>query len=45
MNEHIKELVDMNWNGIKSYPKLTVSDIGSISMDEQMSAIDQAYQA
>lgn len=35
----------MNWNGVKSYPHITVSDIGSISMDEQMSAIDQAYQA
>jgi hypothetical protein len=45
MNEHIKELVDMNWNGVKSYPHITVSDIGSISMDEQMTAIDQAYQA
>lgn len=44
MNEHIKELVDMNWNGVKNYPHITVSDIGSISMDEQMSAIDQAYQ-
>lgn len=43
MNEQIKELVDMNFNGVKDYPKLTVSDIGSISMDEQMTAIGTAY--
>lgn len=42
MNQHIKELVDMNWNWIKKYPKITVSDIGSISMDEQINAISSA---
>lgn len=43
MNDHIKELVDYNFNGVESYPKLIVADIGSISMDEQINAIDQAF--
>lgn len=42
MNEHIKELVDLNYNGVENYPKLTVTDIGSISMDEQIGAISTA---
>jgi hypothetical protein len=42
MNEHIVELVDANFNGVENYPKLTVSDIGSISMDEQINAIGTA---
>lgn len=42
MNEHIKELVNLNFNGVENYPKLTVTDIGSISMDEQMGAISTA---
>lgn len=44
MNEHIKELVDLNYNWIKNYPKLTVSDIGSISMDEQVTSIWNALE-
>lgn len=44
MNEHIKELVDLNYNGVVNYPKVTVSDIGSISMDEQINAIGSAVE-
>lgn len=44
MNEHIRELVDLNYNGVENYPKLTVSDIGSISMDEQINAIGSAVE-
>lgn len=39
MNAHIKELVDYNYNGVEKYPTLTVADIGSISMDEQINSI------
>jgi len=39
MNDHIQELVDMNYSNVKDYPKLTVSDIGTISLDEITGAI------
>ena len=42
MNEHIRELVDLNYKDIQKYPTLTVSDIGSISMDEQINSIGTA---
>lgn len=42
MNEHIRELVDLNYKDIERYPTLTVSDIGSISMDEQINSIGTA---
>lgn len=42
MNVHIKELVDMNFKDVEHYPTLTVSEIGSISMDEQINAIGTA---
>ena len=44
MNEHIRELIDLNYKDVEVYPKLTVSDIGSISMDEQMTAIGSAVE-
>jgi hypothetical protein len=44
MNEQIKELVDMNFNGVKNYPKLMVSEIGSISMDENINALKSAVE-
>ena len=39
INQQIKELVDLNFKDVKNYPKLTVSDIGSISMDEHINSI------
>ncbi len=44
LNRHIKELVDLNFNSVKNYPKLTVSDIGSISMDEAINSIGTAVE-
>ncbi len=44
MNEHIKELVDLNYNNTTSYPKLVVSEIGSISMDEAIDSIGTAVE-
>lgn len=44
MNEHIRELINLNYKDVTVYPKLTVSDIGSISMDEQMTAIGSAVE-
>lgn len=42
MNRHIKELVDLNFNGVKNYPELFVSEIGQTSMDENINAIGTA---
>lgn len=42
LQPHIKELVDMNYADVKKYPKLMVTDIGTISMDEQIGAINTA---
>lgn len=42
LQPHIKELVDMNYADVKKYPKLMVTDVGSISMDEQIGAINTA---
>ncbi len=41
LNDHIKELVDLNFSNVENYPKLTVSDIWSISMDEIIKAITE----
>lgn len=42
MNQQIKELVDMNYNGIEKYPTLVSSEIGQTSMDENITAINTA---
>lgn len=42
INKQIEELVDYNYAGVENYPTLTVADIGSISMDEQINAINTA---
>lgn len=44
MQPHIQELVDLNFSDVKKYPKLMVSDIGTISMDEQIGAINTAVE-
>lgn len=45
LNDHIKELVDLNYSNVVNYPKLSVSDIGTISMDEQINAIKSLTEA
>lgn len=42
INKEIEELVNYNYAGVEVYPTLTVADIGSISMDEQIGAINTA---
>lgn len=43
LNDHIKELVDLNFNNIENYPKLTVSDIWTISLDELVESITKLH--
>lgn len=42
LNEHIKDLVDMNFSNVLAYPKIVASDIGSVSMDESINSIKTA---
>lgn len=42
INPHIRELIDMNFQGVEHYPKYTISDIGQISLDETINAIATA---
>lgn len=44
INVHIKELVDMNFQNVENYPRLMVSEIGSISMDEAINSISGAVE-
>lgn len=42
INKQIVELVKMNYSDVDNFPTLQVADIGSISMDEQIGAINTA---
>lgn len=42
INKQIVELVKMNYADVDNFPTLQVADIGSISMDEQIGAINTA---
>jgi len=44
-NEHIKQLVYINYGEQEEYPKLCASDIGQISMDEYVSSLAAAKES